>query len=118
MVREHVSLVAAGLFTFLVFSVWAFNLPSKFSGVSNSQPAEIFTTLKDEIAKPDINLEEVVSEFKEVTASSSELSDEEQAEIIFEDSTTNLMPEFENEESDARPIRIATTSSASSTPEG
>ncbi len=113
-VREHVALTGAGIITVFVFTAWAFTLPEKFSGTKNTQTAGMFSTLKDEISGERPDLGEIAEEFKEVIATSSDEIFDESEEPVFTEQTIEINYPIEEPKNNSRSIRIATTSTASS----
>ena len=113
-VRENLALTGAGIFTFLVFSVWAFTVPDRFLGNENTQSASMFSTLKEEISDDAPNLSEITSEFREVVATTTEEVSDGSEELIFEDSTIEIDLDSTPSNTENKPIRIATTSHATS----
>lgn len=129
-VRDHIALGVAGIFTALIFTVWLYHTPAKFSSVAEDQkPAEdtsgfadLFGRMKDQWAS-----------VKESVPTEAEISSETEEQIpvvmpVIEATTsTSSAPTMSvaatssaSEESVAttsapRAIRIVTVSSASST---
>ena len=113
-VREHMALGIAGVFTFLVFGFWVFTVPDRFAGSEDAQSTHIFSTLKDEISEEAPDLGGIVDGLKEVVATSSDEVLSESNGPIFTEQTIEVNYSPDELVDDSRPVRIATTTTASS----
>lgn len=111
LVRDHAAMVIAGVFTFVVFGIWAFSIPEQFSNFSDNNPSEIISTLKNDIKADAPDVSKIKENFSELTASTSDETDITVIPNKFPVSTsTNEAISNSNE----RPIRIATTTPSTS----
>ncbi len=108
-VREHTAMMIAAIFTFLVFGVWAFSLPGQFSGLTNTETTEIFSSLKEDIKNDVPDFTDISEDYKQIVATTSE---EVNPVIIPNEYPTSSTTSTTN---NSIPIRLATTSKASST---
>lgn len=104
-VREQVALVVAGAFTFIILGVWAISLPGHLSGVSETQTAGFFSTLREEVG-------DLATEFEPIM---NEIPEEESLPAVEESETVSIPNEYRVENqaittTSTPSIRIATTS--------
>lgn len=113
-VRDQAALVIAGGFTFIIFAIWIFSVPGRFTNVENTQSAEIFSSIREEIVTETSALSEATNELQEIidaeTASASIATPQQPAALAASASTTITTNAAEN-----RPIRLATTTTYSTT---
>jgi hypothetical protein len=110
-VREQLALTVAGIFTFVVFGIWAFSLPGQFANLGDQPAGSIVSSLGDDLADgPDLSdlSAPVSAEQREATGVETGA-----------ESTVVIPNEYPTTTPDASaggtPIRLATTSTATTT---
>ena len=116
-VRNNVALGAAGAVTFAVFSIWAFNLPSVFEDKNIGQAANVFSSIADEVEEKvgsvsDIVKTESLKDFIEEDSETKSDTFSEAMMSVINESTANSAAATST--SEARVVRIATTTSSTS----
>lgn len=115
-IRNHVAMGVAGVFTFVVFGIWAFNLPSALESRNGGNTATIFSSVVDDVkdGASSISNASENNPFQDLFPEE-ELEPETSLDTIMSivnSSTTDFAIEENTEE--ARVVRIATTTSSSS----
>lgn len=117
-VRDQVALMFAGGFTFVIFAIWAFTIPSQFSGTQQTQSASLFSGIKDYFGDDIEALDEIVTDVTESVPPTTETTSEDEANLEnylptqFGQATTVATGSNVSTE---RTVRIATTSNETAT---
>ena len=115
-VRNNVAFGAAGIFTFAVFSIWAYNLPSALESRNGGNTASLFSSVVDEVKDGASSIADTASNNPFQDLIPQEKSErgtlEDTIMSIVKASSTEFVAPAINDE--ARVVRIATTTSSTS----
>ncbi len=111
-VREQAALIFAGGFTFVLFAIWAFTIPSQFAA-PGQQTAGVIESFKKEWSEEAPDLGGVSEGFKEFQAiTNEEVAVEVESESVEVAPSVAESPADESSE-EVKEVRIITTSSSS-----
>lgn len=111
-VRDQAALAIAGGFTFIVFAIWIFSVPGRFTNVENTQSAGVFSSIREEIVTETSALSEATNELQAIidaqTVSTTTTTSQQSATVTAPASTTRS-------DTEDWLIRLATTTTYSTT---